>query len=369
MASDNLAGESRASQVQAACIAFFVLSPLFVGARIFARVKVRSWSGLSWDDGTLVVGWIFSIILSAMVMLSCASGFGKHIETVTDFNDTKDLSLILKYNYLAEIFYKLSINTTKASIILFYLRRFVTNWFKIACYVMLGVVLSFMVATTVGTIAQCTPIEKSWLAPGGSCIDIKAFWYANSGISILINVIMLALPFQPIHASSLPGGQKVALTIVFAIGAFTTITGVIRMQTFEWAGLDYTYNVDWLMWTVIETNLAILCGCVPVYRPLMAYIFPKQFATTSKIRPGDNRRNTLAVFSRSEVSLAPSARAKRMSRISIMPHRKPGGWDHDSEKGLDDLPLPAPPGIRDPNAPPRRSSMLRDAYVWLNTVI
>jgi len=136
------------------------------------------------------------------------------------------------------------------------------------------------------------------------------------------------------------------------------------MQMFDFNSVDVTFNVDSMMWTIIEANLAILCGCIPVYRPLMAYIFPKQFATTSKIRPGDNRRNTLAVFSRSEVSLATSARAKR---ASVMPHKAAGGWDCDSEKGLDDLPLP--PGIRDPNAPPRRSSMLRDAYVWLNTVI
>jgi hypothetical protein len=98
----------------------------------------------------------------------------------------------------------------------------VTSWFKTTCYVMLGVVLSFMVATTVATIAQCTPVQKVWsfeVGLEGTCIDYKPFWYANSGISILINVILLALPFQPIHASSLPSGQKVALTIVFAIGA------------------------------------------------------------------------------------------------------------------------------------------------------
>lgn len=365
MASDSLAGDSRASQVQAACIAFFVLSPLFVGARVFARVKERSWSGLSWDDGFLFVGWIFSVVLGAVVMAACAAGFGQRYRDLSH----EDAMMQQKLTWLADIFYKLSINTTKASILFFYLRRFVTRWFKIASNVTLGVVLSFMVATVITNITQCNPVQGYWM-PGlnSKCIDGRAFWYAYSGISIFISIVMLVLPFQPIHASSLPSGQKIALIIIFAIGAFTTITGAIRMQTRDWqmSGVD-PYNVDWLMWTVIEANLAILCGCIPVYRPLMAYIFPKQFASTSKIRPGDNRRNTLAAFSRSEVSLAPSARAKRFTQTSVAPHRKPGGWDADSEKGLDGLPLP--PGIKDPNAPPRRSSMLRDAYVWLNTVI
>jgi len=122
--------------------------------------------------------------------------------------------------FVADIFYKLSINTTKASILLFYLRRFVSHWFKIACYVMLGVVVSFMVATTVTSIAQCAPVESAFdLTVSGTCINYKAFWYANSAISIITNIVMLGLPFQPIHASSLPSGQKIALTVVFAIGA------------------------------------------------------------------------------------------------------------------------------------------------------
>jgi len=141
----------------------------------------------------------------------------------------------------------------------------------------------------------------------------------------------------------------------------TTIAGVVRMQTLDFSNADVTFQVDSTMWTIIEANLAILCGCIPVYRPVLALILPQQFAQTSKIRPGDNRRNTLAVFSRSEVSLAGA------KRNTVVQPKAGGGWDVDSEKGLDDLPLP--PRIRDPNAPNRRSSMLRDAYVWLNTVL
>lgn len=53
-----MAGESRASQLQTACILFFVLSPLFVSVRLVSRVKLRSWSGLGWDDATLLFSWV-----------------------------------------------------------------------------------------------------------------------------------------------------------------------------------------------------------------------------------------------------------------------------------------------------------------------
>lgn len=79
MASEIVAGESRASQVQAACIAFFVISPIFVALRVWGRVKVRSWSGLSWDDGTLLVAWIFTVIMSGLFMSASANGLGRHM--------------------------------------------------------------------------------------------------------------------------------------------------------------------------------------------------------------------------------------------------------------------------------------------------
>lgn len=117
------------------------------------------------------------------------------------------------------MFYKLSLNLTKISVLFLYLRRFTTPWFTKTCWVMLGLMSAFMVATTITTIAQCTPVTGIWDASiSRTCIDTRAYWYANSAITILTDVILLALPFQPIHASGLPGGQKVALILVFAIG-------------------------------------------------------------------------------------------------------------------------------------------------------
>ncbi|KAK1753389.1 putative PTH11-type G-protein coupled receptor protein [Echria macrotheca] len=357
--SESLPVESRASQVQAACIAFFVVSPIFVALRIWGRVKVRSWSGLSWDDATLFVAWIFSVILGALVMGAAASGLGRHISDL----ELGDVSTTIKLTYVADIFYKLSLNMTKISILLLYVRRFVAPWFTASCRVMLGLMAAFLVATTITTIVQCTPVNALWdPTVAGTCIDGKAFWYFNGGFTILTDVILLALPFQPIHASGLPAGQKIALILVFAFGMFTTVTSILRMQSFD-TGADFTFHTDTAIWSVIEANLAIICGCVPVFRPLLAPIFPKQFEQ-STIKPADNRRHTLAVC-RSETSLARSITAKKLAGIR---HSKAVDSTTDLEKmKFEDL--PPPPFIRDPNGPPRRSSMLRDAYVWLSTVV
>lgn len=105
-----MAGESRASQLQTACILFFVLSPLFVSVRLVSRVKLRSWSGLGWDDATLLFSWvspslvtrlggiqlttpvqILNVVVLALIMAASASGLGRPAADLSD--DTKLMAL------------------------------------------------------------------------------------------------------------------------------------------------------------------------------------------------------------------------------------------------------------------------------------
>lgn len=121
--------------------------------------------------------------------------------------------------FVADILYHVCINLVKASIVLLYLRSFFKSWFRTSCLALLGFLAAFTVAITVASIAQCSPIPYFWDASiSGTCIDQKALWYANAVFSIVTDVVLLALPLQPIHASNLSGGQKVALMMVFALG-------------------------------------------------------------------------------------------------------------------------------------------------------
>lgn len=52
----NIPGESNALMVQIPCIVFFVVTPIFVGIRIWSRIRLRS--GLSWDDWTILLSFV-----------------------------------------------------------------------------------------------------------------------------------------------------------------------------------------------------------------------------------------------------------------------------------------------------------------------
>ncbi|KAM0276122.1 hypothetical protein ACHAQH_007048 [Verticillium albo-atrum] len=187
--------------------------------------------------------------------------------------------------YVAQIFYKLTINLTKTSILALYLRIFVQRWFRICSYVLVGIILSYMVATTASSIFQCNPISGAWdKSSKPSCIDLTKNWYANAGFSIATDILILLLPMQPIWASKLPVNQKRALMLVFALGGFVTVTSIMRSTTLKFSTKtpDITYDIASTLWTMIEQNVAIICACLPMCRLPLAFLFPSTFGSSPR---------------------------------------------------------------------------------------
>ncbi|KAK0630307.1 hypothetical protein B0T17DRAFT_488588 [Bombardia bombarda] len=278
MISGNLPGDNRAYQIQVPCVVLFVFTLFFLTVRLWARVKLGSWSGLGRDDWTILTSWIFASTVAALMLAACEYGFGQHIANLSRPNKL----VTLKLYYVAQAFYKLTINLTKSSILLLYLRIFVQKWFRRACWALLAVVIVYMVATFGLSVWQCTPVPRAWdKSIPGTCINLTINWYANAGFSIATDILILGLPMYPIYASQLSKGQKIALMAVFALGLFTTITSIFRLQTLSFSSTspDTTYDIASSIWTMIEINMAIICACLPVCRLPLAYVFPAHFSS------------------------------------------------------------------------------------------
>ena len=165
------------------------------------------------------------------MLASCVYGFGQHIKNLTRSNRLMTLKVPQKFAlttilrvccdagcyslfgyvigrwlqpyqlfFVSQAFYKLTMNTTKMSIIMLYLRIFPQRWFRLTCYVLLIIITSYMVAAFFASIFQCTPVARAWdKSIPGSCIDNTTNWYANAGFSIATDFIILALPMYPIY--------------------------------------------------------------------------------------------------------------------------------------------------------------------------
>lgn len=120
---------------------------------------------------------------------------------------------------MSQIFYKCSINLTKASILLLYLRLFVQKPFRLLCWILLGFVTAYGIATTLASTFQCNPIPRAWnKALPGKCLNTTIFWYTNAGFSILGDIIILVIPMPVIYSLKLRLNQKISLMFVFALG-------------------------------------------------------------------------------------------------------------------------------------------------------
>ena len=121
--------------------------------------------------------------------------------------------------WAAQILYKFTINLTKTSICLLYLRIFTTKKFRRAVHIIMGYVILYAIASILATIVQCMPLERIWAhAVPGTCINLTAFWYANASANIIGDFLILALPMPVIRRLQLPQRQRLGLMIVFALG-------------------------------------------------------------------------------------------------------------------------------------------------------
>jgi hypothetical protein len=230
-----------------------------------------------------------------------------------------------QYFYLCQITYKTSINLTKCSILLLYIRIFSNvRWFKYACYFLTGAVALYGTASVTATIFQCTPVSRAYnKGIPGVCIDNQKFWWANAGFSVATDLLILLIPMPLIYQLQIQRIQKMALVLVFGLGGFVVITSCLRMTTINIASTspDSTYDIASTMWTVIEMNVALVCACLPMVRPLIVKIFPRLMPKSSSNKYGNT-----------------ASKSGFSNRGYIMSHSQdraePSGWTHEGKDGI-----------------------------------
>ena len=91
-------------------------------------------------------------------------------------------------------------------------------------------------ACVLASIFQCNPIHKALDAAGtvpGYCINVNALFFANAGLDIFQDALIYILPMKMLYKLQIPKCQKIALTMVFAVGGSVVITGMIRLNSLK----------------------------------------------------------------------------------------------------------------------------------------
>ena len=136
-----------------------------------------------------------------------------------------------KLYYSGEIIYYICVAVTKVAVLNLYLRIAVQRAFRRLVWACIAIVTATAVASVTASIFQCTPVRKALDSSiRGSCIDVNALFFANAGLDIVQDAFIYVLPVRMLYQLQVPRRQKIALMLVFAVGGFVVITGMVRLN-------------------------------------------------------------------------------------------------------------------------------------------
>jgi hypothetical protein len=99
------------------------------------------------------------------------------------------------------------------------MRVFVGNKIRLACWIVLSIVIAYFIQGIITAIWTCVPISAFWnLNEEGKCINKKFLWFFNASFNILTDLMIITLPMPALSSLRLPLRQKIGLMVVFALG-------------------------------------------------------------------------------------------------------------------------------------------------------
>ncbi|KAI3325463.1 hypothetical protein HD806DRAFT_552739 [Xylariaceae sp. AK1471] len=286
MTSNFINPESRAWNVELTIGITLIPAIILVALRIYARLGLARSLGV--DDYVCIIATIFTIAFNGLVLsfLDKPGGgpIGRHMW---------DVPLLRFYKYsgpsiIETIFLRISNTLVKVSLLAFYLRIFnPVPRLKFMIWVGLVAVVGFCIAVIIGTLVLCIPRPgdldtfRLITVPQRCFFNIPKVTTAGTVFSVISDFYILFIPIHILPSLKLSRKRKAAVGSVFLLGFLTKLTSPSLGYSACLAGLanlairfdrylptklhDFTWNaVDTYITKTAETNIGLLCSCMPV---------------------------------------------------------------------------------------------------------
>ncbi|KAH7123127.1 hypothetical protein EDB81DRAFT_847412 [Dactylonectria macrodidyma] len=244
--------------------ALSTLATLIYALRMYTRVHLTNRS-LSMDD-----------YLSGVLVVCCWVFYG------------------CTWTISVNIFYMLSSDLAKISLLFFYLRlcpernyRILVNTL-VVCFVLYAIICAFI----------------SILATG-KCVDKFGFFLAASVANVVMDLVILLLPLRIVIPLQIPRRQKISLLLLFATGSFVNNKSVIIVAIYNCiltVKLFNSANYTWGLAYELSWMYAELTGC-PFFVRFIPALFSSRVGGYSVNSPGDiTKGSSFGVRSRRQLS-------------------------------------------------------------------
>ncbi|KAF2704640.1 hypothetical protein K504DRAFT_461392 [Pleomassaria siparia CBS 279.74] len=242
-----------------------------VALRLWIRIGWlhKSW----WDDWLMVVAMIFSCGTTVLVIMATTMyGWNIHVWDLT----IPLMETGRKASMAGQSLFVLASSFVKMSILASYFRIAPhKSLFRKLVWATFGLVFAAFVAFLVALWLQCIPISSYWtlLADHRDCIPEGPPLVVQTVVNVVTDFIIYTLPIPTLIRLSLPMSQRISLIILFGFGGVIVVAGSFRAYWVHHV-LFETYDVTWegfqlWVWTAVETNVGVICGCIPALKPLL----------------------------------------------------------------------------------------------------
>ncbi|KAH8588161.1 hypothetical protein B0O99DRAFT_747042 [Bisporella sp. PMI_857] len=274
--------EDRYSITIAMGIFMAIIAALAVLLRFESR-RLRK-TGFATDDYIIVVALICLIGMSVCNIVGAVAGrMGTHdsIRTSASKQKIAERTLIRsKVIWILQLLTTLGPGLTRTSILFFYKRIFIGKYSQINSWTFIVVNGIWTISYFFGNIFGCVPLKGNWIHdPNGKCIDFFMFYKSMVISDVILDGLVLMIPWYPVWKLNMPIRQKVTVCGIFLLGGFVVLSGVVRIIAMFNAlkpNPDRSYErAPAFYWATIETGVGIVSACLPTMRPLLSRSGPE----------------------------------------------------------------------------------------------
>ena len=125
-----------------------------------------------------------------------------------------------QFEFLIPLLWVTAVTLIRFSVILLYIRIFVTRSFRLTCYAVLILNTIFFIATSLSYILSSIPVGCQWsdTIECSSAVNAKSIDLVVAVFNLLLDVIVVVLPMPVLWGLQMAVGKKATLSGIFGLG-------------------------------------------------------------------------------------------------------------------------------------------------------
>ena len=214
--------------------------------------------------------------------------------------------------YVNQTIFWLALYFAKISIVFFNRRltALAQGWWKKGHWVVLGIIIACFILALFSTIFECQPVKAHYNmhALGSTlledpkrlhCVDSTKLELANRWLHVATDLMLLMVPLFILYRLQMPLRKKLSVGFLFCFGIICCVASIMRNEVWTHPSSDFTCKCPshspqtlqhhtenaysrpsltddsraLLVWDLIDVNFAPIVACLPVYYPVVNFLF------------------------------------------------------------------------------------------------